>query len=325
MGKYIGKRILMMIPVLLGITLLIFSIMEIAPGETAELILGDGATEEAIMELEEAMGLNQPFIVRYFRYLFGLIRGDLGTSYRTGVPVIEEIIARFPHTFKLAFLGVWLSVMIAVPIGVISAVKQYSLVDNLSMLLALVLTSMPGFWLGMMLILLFSVRLGWFPATAMGSWRDYILPVATVAFVSMSTLTRMTRSTMLETIRQDYVRTARSKGAKESQVIIRHALRNALLPLITVIGNNFGHQLGGTVMIETVFAINGLGYYVVQAIRMKDTPVVVSTLLVVCFLASIVNLIVDILYAFVDPRIRSQYVKIKEKVNEDKESEESAA
>lgn len=316
MGRYIGKRLLMMIPVMLGITLLIFFIMELAPGDPAQLILGEDASIEEIVKLREQMGLNDNFFVRYARYIAHAVRGDLGDSYRTGIPVISEVVQRFPNTFFLAFLGVMLSTCLALPIGIISAVKQYSLVDNLSMLLALILTSMPGFWLGMMLILSLSLYLGWFPATGVDTWRNFVLPIMTVGAVSMSTLTRMTRSTMLETIRQDYIRTARAKGTEENKVIVRHALRNALLPLITVMGNNFGHQLGGTVMIETVFAIPGLGSYLVTAVRMKDTPAVIGTLLITCFLASLINLLVDILYAFVDPRLKSQYVKVKENNNE---------
>lgn len=312
MYRYILKRILLMIPVLLGITLIIFSIMELTPGNAAMLILPDDAQPEEIAALEEELGLNDPLIVRYARYVGNLLRGDLGKSYRTGVPIIEEVKARLPHTFRLAFFGVWLSTLLAVPIGVISAVKQYSLADTFSMMIALVLTSMPGFWLGMMIVLLFSIRLGWFPATGVDTWRNFVLPVLTVGCVSMSTLTRMTRSTMLEAIRQDYIRTARAKGQQEAKVILKHAFKNAALPLVTVWGNNFGHQLGGTTAIETVFAIPGMGYYIVQAIRMKDMPAIVSSLLIVCFMASVVNLLVDILYAFIDPRLRAQYAR-KEK------------
>ena len=298
-----------MIPVLLGVTLIIFSIMELTPGNAAMMILPDDASPADIAALETALGLNDPFLVRYFRYVGDVLHGDLGTSFRTGTPIVKEVMARLPHTFRLAFFGVWLSTLLAVPIGVISAVKQYSLADTFSMLIALVLTSMPGFWLGMMLVLAFSIGLGWFPATGVDTWRNFVLPVLTVGCVSMSTLTRMTRSTMLEAIRQDYIRTARAKGQKEARVILRHAFKNAALPLVTVWGNNFGHQLGGTTAIETVFAIPGMGYYIVEAIRMKDMPAVVSSLLIVCFMASIVNLLVDIVYAFIDPRIRAQYAK----------------
>ena len=324
MARYIYKRLLMMIPVMLGITLLIFFIMELAPGDPAQLILGEGASLEDIARLREEMGLNDNFFIRYFRYVANAVQGNLGKSYRTGMSVAAEVFERFPNTFFLAFLGVSLSICLALPVGIISAVKQYSLMENLSMLLALILTSMPGFWLGMMLILLFSLHLGWFPATGVDTWRNFVLPVMTVGAVSMSTLTRMTRSTMLETIRQDYIRTARAKGAVENKVIVQHALRNALLPLVTVMGNNFGHQLGGTVMIETVYAVPGLGTYLVTAVRMKDTPAVIGTLLITCLLASIINLCVDILYAFIDPRLKSQYVKIKENDNEKKRLTTSA-
>ena len=324
MSRYVYKRLVLLIPVLFGITLLIFFIMELAPGDPAQLILGETATAEDIAKLRAEMGLNDNFFVRYFRYVAHALRGDLGNSYRTGVSVAKEVFERFPNTLTLAFLGVSLSVCLALPIGIISAVKQYSLMDNLSMLLALILTSMPGFWLGMMLILFFSLYLGWFPATGVDTWRNFVLPIMTLSAVSMSTLTRMTRSTMLETIRQDYIRTARSKGVGENVVIVRHALRNALLPLVTVMGNNFGHQLGGTVMIETVFAVPGLGTYLVTAVRMKDTPAVIGTLLITCFLASLVNLFVDILYAFIDPRLKSKYVRIKENSNEKKQLAKSA-
>lgn len=310
MQKYIVKRIMLLIPVIIGISFLLFCIMNLTRGDPAQIILGENATEEAVEELREEMGLNDPFFMRYFRYMGGVLQGDLGTSYRTGVPVIEELTSRFPHTLKLAVFGTALSVCIGLPIGIISAVKQYSLADNLSMMIALLLTSMPGFWLGMILILLFSLRLGWFPATGVDTLKHFVLPIFTVGAISMGTLTRMTRSTMLETIRQDYVRTARAKGAAEKRVIFKHALRNAMLPLVTVIGNNFGQQLGGTIMVEAVFAIPGVGSFLITAVRSKDAPVVIGSLMVVCLLASVVNLIIDILYAFIDPRIKSQYTKV---------------
>ena len=311
MVRYIIKRILLMIPVMLGIMLIVFAILEVAPGDAARSAAGEDATLEEVEELREKLGLNRPFFVRYFDYVLGVVQGDLGESYRTGVPVLEDLKVRFPTTAKLAVLGILFSIILALPLGIISAVKQYSIADSISTVITLVLTSMPGFWLGMMLSLGFALKLKWFPATGDDSWLHLVLPIATIGISAMSNLARMTRSTMLEVIRQDYIRTARAKGAKEKAVIMKHALKNAMLPLITVIGNNFSFQLGGTVMIESVFAINGVGSYLVQAVRSKDYPVVLGSLLVVCFLASVVNLIIDIAYTFIDPRVKTTYIKVK--------------
>lgn len=311
MIKYILKRILLMIPVMLGIMLVIFAILEVAPGDAARNAAGEDATMEEVEEYREKLGLDRPFFTRYFDYVLGVCQGDFGESYRTGVPVLEDLAVRFPVTAKIAIFGILFSIILALPLGIISAVKQYSLPDTISTVITLVLTSMPGFWLGMMLSLVFALRLKWFPATGSDTWLHLVLPVATVGISAMSNLARMTRSTMLEVIRQDYIRTARAKGAKETSIVIKHALQNAMLPLVTVIGNNFAFQLGGTVMIESVFAINGVGSYLVQAVRMKDYPVVLGSLLVICFLASVVNLIVDITYTFIDPRVKTTYLKVK--------------
>jgi peptide/nickel transport system permease protein len=221
--------------------------------------------------------------------------------------VSEEIFSRFPTTFYIAFLGILFATLFAIPVGVISAVKQYSAVDVLTTVAAMLLTSMPGFFVGMLLILVFALMLRIFPATGIATWRHFILPSLSVASVTMANFIRMTRSTMLEVIRQDYVRTARAKGASMRRVIFTHCLRNSLLPVVTVIGINFGVQLGGTIMIEAVFAIPGLGTYMINAIRQKDIPAVMGSVIFAAIVAGIVNLIVDILYAYIDPRVKSHY------------------
>jgi peptide/nickel transport system permease protein len=311
MLRYIAKRTLMMIPVLLGISLIVFSIMELTPGDPVSLMLGEGASEQAVHELREQMGLNDNFFVKYVRYVKNAVMGDLGISYRNKVPVISEIVSRFPTTLNLTFWGVVLSVVIGIPVGIISAVKQYTIIDTLSLLAALILTSMPAFWLGLMLILLFSLKWNLLPATGVSTWQHFIMPAITLAAASMATIIRMTRSTMLEVVRQDYIRTARAKGASEFRIVYKHALRNALLPVVTVVGLNFGYQLGGAIVTESVFAMPGIGTLMVAAVRTKDTPIVMASVLFVAFLAGVINLIVDVLYVYIDPRLKSEYVKIK--------------
>lgn len=309
MIRYIIKRLLLMIPVLLSISFILFSILNLTSGNPARIILGEGASEEAVAELEEEMGLNDPFFVRYGRYIAGVCTGNFGTSYTTGRLVSEEILTRFPTTIRLAFCGIIFAVLVGIPIGIISAIRQYSLIDNISLIGTMILTSMPGFWLGLMLILVFSLNLGLLPTSGADSWRHMILPTITVSAASLATLIRMTRTTMLEVIRQDYIRTAKSKGATEKQIIVKHALRNALIPVITVIGIQFGTLLGGAVITESVFAINGLGSYIVEAVKMKDSPVVIGAVMLIAFVGGLVNLLVDILYTYVDPRLKSQFFK----------------
>lgn len=306
MAKYIVKRLLCLIPVILGITLLIFFIMDMAPGDPAATILGDAANEESIALLREELGLNDPFFVRFFRYVIDALHGDFGRSYSTNVPVMEEIAVRFPVTLKLAVFGILLSLVVGIPIGIISAVRQYSLLDYSTMVFTLALTSMPGFWLGMLLLMLFSLKLGWFPATGASGWISFVLPTVTVASRSMANIARMTRTTMLEVLGQDYIRTARAKGANEKRVIFKHSLKNALIPVITVAGTNFGSLMGGAVLIETVFAMPGLGTLLVNGVRSQNIPIVMACVLVIAVSFSLINLIVDLLYTWLDPRLKSQ-------------------
>lgn len=309
MLRYILKRLFLMIPVLLGISFILFSILNLTPGDPARAMLGEGTTEEDVQQLREEMGLNDPFFLRYGKYILGLFQGDFGKSYVSGRLVSDEILTRFPTTIRLAFCGITFAVLVGIPVGIISAVRQYTIIDNVSLIATLILTSMPGFWLGLMLILTFSLKLGWLPTAGSDTWMHMILPTITVSAASLATLIRMTRSTMLETIRQDYIRTAKSKGATEGCVIFKHALRNALIPVVTVVGIQFGTLLGGAVITESVFAINGLGYYIVEAVKMKDAPVVIGAVMLIAFVGGLVNLIVDVLYTYIDPRLKAQFAK----------------
>lgn len=311
MLRYILKRLLLMIPVILGISLLVFAMLELSPGDPAQIILGMKATPEALAELRSQMGLDQPFWTRYFNYVVNALHGDFGNSWRTNLPVFQEIMARMSTTIKLALGSMFLVVLIGIPVGIISAVKQYSLLDNLTLTGALILSSMPAFWLGTLLILLFALKLSWLPAMGNDRISGYILPWVTLAASYLATLVRMTRSSMLEVIRADYIKMARAKGANEKQVILSHALRNALLPIVTIIGMNFAGLLGGTVIIEQVFTLNGLGSLAITSVCQLDVPMVMAEVLFIALITSVVNLIIDVLYVYIDPRLKSQYVKVK--------------
>lgn len=309
MLQYVFKRILMMIPVLLGISFILFAVMSLTPGDPARIILGEYATEQDVETLREELGLNENFVIRYVDYVGDAVQGDFGQSYRTKLPVGEELMARFPTTLKLAFIAILIAIVIGIPIGIISAIKQYSLIDGASLVSALVLTSMPSFWMGLMLMLIFSTKLNLLPATGLAQWQCYIMPSVTLAAGTLATLIRMMRSTMLEVVTQDYIRTARAKGASEKRIIFKHALRNALLPVITVVGIDFGVLLGGAVIVESVFAVPGIGSWMIAAVKMKDIPVVMASVLFIAFVGGAINLLVDIIYIYIDPRIKSQYVK----------------
>lgn len=313
MYKYILKRILLMIPVLLGVVIFIFLILQASPGDPAKIILGESATPEAIEALRNDLGLNDPLLVQMGRYLKNLLHGDLGSSYMSGAPVLQEISARFPKTLTLATLSVLLMVIIGVPIGIISAVKQYSWLDNGLMSFTLISISMPTFWVGMLFTLLFSLKLGWLPATGWGGPKYWIMPVVTLALAQSAQMARMTRSSMLEVIRQDYIRTARAKGQREKIVVLRHAFKNSLLPIVTVVGIQMGMALGGALVTENVFAIPGIGSFMLAAIQSRDYPVVEGGVIFIALCFSIVNLIVDIVYAYIDPRIMAQYKSKKKK------------
>lgn len=308
MIKYIAKRILYLIPIMLIVTLIVFFLMSITPGDPARMILGETATQEMCDELREELGLNDPFFIRYFCYVRDLVlHGNLGSSYSTGLPVTRQLMGALPYTLKLAVNAILLAIALGVPIGIISASRQYSIFDNASMVLGLVGISMPLFWLGLLLILLFSVKLGWFPPSGFDSIKQMILPTVTLCAQHTAVFARMTRSSMLEVIRQDYIRTVRAKGQKEILITLTHVLRNALVPIVTVIGIQFGQLLGGAVLCETIFSINGIGRLMVEAIKKRDYPVVQGGVLFIALGFCVVNLIVDLIYAYLDPKIKSQY------------------
>jgi peptide/nickel transport system permease protein len=309
MAIYIIKRILMTIPMLLIIIFIVSAIMSLTPSDPGTLILGERATPEAIKETNHKLGYDDPFFVRYVRYVYLAAHGDLGNSWKTGNPVFQEITRRFPATLTLAAGSIIIGILMGVTLGILSAVKQYSALDAMGTAYAMTLASFPGFWIGMMLILLFSLKLGWLPSFGIGSFKHYILPWFTTSCGFAASMLRMTRTSMLEAIRMDYIRTARAKGQKERVVIMNHALRNALLPIVTIAGMSFGALLGGTVTIEAVFSIPGVGSLIIEAIRMKDIPVVIGSTVTLATCFTFLMLLVDILYTFIDPRLKARYAK----------------
>jgi peptide/nickel transport system permease protein len=306
----IVRRFFQLILLLIGISFLVFTSMYIAPGDPAAIIAGPTATKSDIDAIREDLGLNDPFLVQYVRYISGILHGDLGYSYQTKQSVWEAIMTRFPNTLNLAIASIIVAVIIGVVAGIISAIRQNSWLDVSSTVFALAGISIPNFWLGTILILIFAVHLQILPVGGLDhpfytleGMKQLILPAITLGTGSAAMIARMSRSSMLEVIRADFIRTARAKGLKERTVIWVHALRNAMIPVITVIGLNFGFLLGGTIITEQVFAINGVGRLMVQAIAARDFPMVQGSVLLVATLFVLVNLIVDIIYAFIDPRI----------------------
>ena len=307
MHRYIIRRLGLLIPVLLGVMFIIFTLNYITPGDPARIMLGEQAEEWQVEQLREEMGLNDPYVVRLGIFFANTMQLDFGRSLNSRRPVIDEITARYPTTIQLATMSILLAVLLGVPLGMISAIKQYSAFDNVVTVLGLIGISIPSFWLGLMLALLFSVSLGWLPPTGWTGPLTWIMPVVTLSSFPLAVIMRFTRSSMLEVIRQDYIRTARAKGMKEFKVITRHALKNALIPVITVTGLQFGFLMGGAVVTEQIFAIPGLGNFMITSINMRDYPIIQGGVLLIAFTFSMINLVVDILYAYVDPRIRSQY------------------
>lgn len=303
-SQYIIRRLLIMIPVLFGVSLIIFTIVRVLPGDPAVVLAGPHATRDVVEQVRIQLGLDKHPVTQYVIFLKNIFRGDLGTSSRTGLPVTQEIMARFPNTLLLALASILVATVLGVLTGIIAGVKQNSKFDYLSMLVALFGISMPVFWLGLMLMLLFSIQLGWFPAVGSESFKHLVLPAITLGANSTAIIARMTRSSMLEVIRLDYIRTARAKGLTERLVIWRHALKNALIPVVTVIGLQTGTLLGGAVLTEIVFAWPGIGRLLVESILSRDYPVIQGVVLLVATLFIFINLIVDIIYSFLDPRIR---------------------
>lgn len=309
MLKYMLHRLIVIIPTLLGISFIVFVIMTVIPGDPGTLLLGDKATIEQKEMLNEQLGYNKPFAEKYITFLKNAVHGDLGTSYRTRQPVMDEIMVRFPKTLNLALLSLITSILIGIPIGILSAVRQYSKLDILSTTTALFAAAIPTFWMGLLLMLFFSLNLHLLPSSGCETWKHYIMPTITLSLPLASSLLRLTRSVMLEVINQDYIRTAHSKGIKNIFIICIHAFKNASLPIVTSLGMSFGSLLGGTVIIESIFAMPGLGTLMINAIRTKDIPQVMGSVLFLSSLFCLVMLIIDMLYAILDPRVKSQYIK----------------
>ena len=311
MHRYVIKRLLMMIPVIIGVSFLVFFIMDMAPGDAVDLMAPEGATAQDLAAIRHDLGLDKPVVLRYIDYMLGMLQGDMGVSYVSKTDVFSTYMQKLPATLILSFASIFVSIILSVPLGIYSATKQGSIQDNISMVLAIIGLSMPNFWLGLLLIIEFSLQLHWFPSGGDQTWSAIVLPAITIGTGLMATLTRTTRSSMLDVLKQEYLRTARAKGIPEKTVVMSHALRNALIPIITIMGTQLAGVLGGSVLTETVFAWPGVGRLIVDSLNMRDTPLVTGSIIMTTILVSIVLLIVDLLYAAVDPRIKAQYVTSK--------------
>ena len=308
MIRYVVKRFLMLIPLVLCITFVVYGLMSLAPGDPASIMLPSNAPQEQKDALNHKLGYDRPFLVKYADFVYNLVfKGDFGISYRTQQPIINEFKTRLPISVTLAFTSLTLASCIGIPLGVLSAVKQYSLLDTIPSVMALTLSAVPSFWFGMMLIYFLAYRLGLFPSYGMGGIEHWVLPTLTIAVVYAAEILRYTRSSMLETIRADYVRTARAKGVAERTVIWKHAMKNGLLPVVTLLGSSFGAQIGGAIVTENLYNLPGLGTLTLLSINMRDTPTVVATSVIFATLYNIILILVDLMYAFIDPRIKAKY------------------
>ncbi|NLK09267.1 MAG: ABC transporter permease [Firmicutes bacterium] len=311
MLSYINRRLLMLIPVLIGISVVVFLVMHLAPGDPAVILAGPTASASDIAAIRAKLGLDDPVWVQYWRFAKGILKGDLGVSVQSDEPVAEMVKTRFPNTLALAVAAMVVASLLGLSAGIVSAVKKGSLFDSISMLIALLGISLPSFWIGLMLMLAFSVRLRWLPVAGYsGQWwtlagiKQLVLPSLTLGIGTAALIARITRSSILEIMQQDYIRTARAKGLGQLPTVGKHVLRNALVPVVTVMGLNFGGLLGGTVVTESVFAINGVGRMMVRAITSRDFPVVQGAVFMVATTFVLINLFVDLTYALLDPRIR---------------------
>lgn len=318
MGRYVLRRLFQMIPVVLGVTILVFTIMYFIPGDPVKMMLGADATPADIEAKRAELGLNDPYIVRLVKFLRDVfLHFDFGRSWVYNVPVTAELLRRLPRTLIIAAACILLQILVGIPLGIIAAINHNRWGDRIAMFVALFGISMPNFWIALMLVLYFSVRLGWLPPYGIGGIKYYILPVIANAFPGIATQARQTRSSMLEVIRSDFITTARAKGMSEFQVIFKHALPNALLPVITVIGNGMGRLLAGTVVIESIFAIPGVGMYLVGGINTRDYNVVQSSVIFLAMAFTLIMLLVDLMYAVIDPRIKAQFAATKRRKRHD--------
>jgi peptide/nickel transport system permease protein len=314
MIRYIIKRLIMMIPIMIGVTLFLFLLLSLTPGDPAKIALGSTATEEQLELFREQNGLNDPLIVQYVNYMLKAVTGDLGTSFLTRQSVNSMIATRAPTTLFLSFASMAVTIIVALFLGIAMAVKQNSFFDNFMRVLTVIFTSMPQFWLGLMMIILFTVNLKWLPSSGLfATPGDWIMPIICLAMGGITMCARTGRSSMLEVINQDYIRTARAKGLKYNYIIRRHALKNALLPMVSVYGRIIATCFSGSVVLEQVFGINGIGQMMTNALRQKDVPAIMGSIIISAFVITIVNLLTDLTYAFIDPRIKSKYARNKSK------------
>lgn len=309
MLKYSLKRLLYMVPVTIAVVFIVYLIMYLTPGDPVAILLGSDATPELIQQTREQLGITDPFIVQFGKYLWNLLHGDFGISWYTGHPVSERLFSAIPYTVMLSLSAMLVALIISVPLGVIAAVHRNSVVDYAISIFAMIGVSTPTFWVGIMLILLFALDWRLLPSAFDGSWKSFLLPTITQGFNMLASIVRTQRSSMLEVLSADYIRTARAKGVSNFTATYKHALRNAVLPSITVAGLDFSLLVGGSVAIETVFAIPGVGRLMIDNIKLHDTPTVIGCMVFVSVMVSIINLLVDILYGLIDPRIKAQYLK----------------
>ena len=304
MNRYLIRRLLLTIPVLLGVATLVFSLIHLIPGDPAQAMLGEGAAPEDVAQLRERLGLDRPLLVQYGSFLQGLARGDLGVSLRNDQPVLQQILERMPATAELAFASMAVAILIALPLGIIAAVWRGTAVDYSAMTLSLVGISVPNFWLGPLLAIVFAVELGWLPVGGRGTLAHLVLPAVTLGAALAAILARMTRASLLEELREPYVLAARAKGVSRTRAVLHHALRNSLIPIVTILGLQFGVVLTGAVITETIFAWPGIGRLLIQSISFRDYPTVQGCVLLIAVTYVGVNLVTDLTYGFLDPRIR---------------------
>jgi peptide/nickel transport system permease protein len=304
MGRYLVRRLLLTVPVLLGVATLVFALIHLVPGDPVQSMLGEGASQEEVVELRHRLGLDRPLLAQYQSFLAGVVRGDLGSSFRYGTPVTSEIRDRLLRTMQLAAAAMTVAILLALPLGIIAAVFKGTAIDHAAMTLALVGISMPNFWLGPLLAILFGVYLGWLPIAGTGSFAHLILPAVTLGAALAAILARMTRASLLEELRELYVLAARARGLSRMRAVVKHAFRNSLIPVVTIIGLQFGAVLTGTIITETIFAWPGVGRLLIQAINYRDYPLVQGCILFISVTYVLMNLITDLTYGLLDPRIR---------------------
>lgn len=310
MYKYVMKRLISLIPVILGVSIIIFTLLSLTPGDPADTRFGENVSNEVKEEWREEQGLNDPVIIQYLRWMGGIItKGDFGTSYKTGEPVLAKVMDRFPTTLLMAVLLTIIASVIGVFLGVLAAVKQRTWIDSMARVIGMIGVSIPSFWMALLMILAFAVSLKWFPVSGWYGPKYWVLPAVSMGLMSAATIMRYTRSSMLDCMRQDYVRTVRAKGQKEGVIIWHHVFRNALIPIINGIGSLFGNTLSGTVVIESIFSIPGLGRLMVEGINNRDYPQVRCAVFILAIAYSLVYLLVDIAFAYVEPRIKAQYIE----------------